>query len=120
MGEVALLAASVAIAQHQAQPQPLQAPPSLDAVVAASGALLGSWVAAARTAVVQGGLLSEEAMAALLAQWDWQPVLQQAALQLVPQRGGGSPAGAASMAEVRRAMQRSVRQLADLVRRGSH
>ena len=47
-------------------------------------------------------------MAALLAQWQWQPVLQQAAAQLTQQRGvGGANGGGASMAEVRRGMQRS-------------
>ena len=121
MSDTALLAASLAIAERQAQQQ-LGSPQALsaDAVAAEAGGLLQAWVPAAQAAVVGSGLLSAEAMAALLAQWDWRPVLQAAAAQLLQQRGGGANGSSANVAEVRRAMQRSVRVLADLIRRGSH
>lgn len=121
MSDTALLAASLAIAERQQQQQ-LGSPQALtvDAVAAEAGGLLQAWVPAVQAAVVGSGLLSGEAMAALLVQWDWRPVLQQAAAQLLQQRGGGTNGSSANVAEVRRAMQRSVRVLADLIRRGSH
>ena len=119
MGDTALLAATLAAAQ-QAQQQPGASPgaaPPADAVAAAAGVLLASWLAAARDAMIRGSLLSEDALAALLAQFDWQPVLQQAAAQLC---GGGGPGGEAGIAQARRAMQRSLRQLADAIRRAGN
>ena len=119
MSDMALLAASLAIAQQQQQQQQQGGgAPTAESVCSAAGSQLGCWLGEARAAVTQSGALSEEAMAALLAQWQWQPVLQQAAAQLTQQRGvGGANGGGASMAEVRRGMQRSLRQLADLMRR---
>ena len=111
-GDTALLAATLALTQQQQHQQQGGAAHAL-AVAAAAGALLATWVAGARDAVVQSGLLSEAAMAALLAQWDPQPVLQQAAAQLV----GSSIGGEAGVAQARRSMQRSLRQLADAIRR---
>lgn len=113
MGDTALLAATLAATQQQAGLSPGAAAPA-DAVAAAAGALLASWLAAAREAVLRSGLLPEDALTALLAQWDWQPVLQQAAAQLC---GGGGPGSEAGIAQARRAMQRSLRQLADAIRR---
>lgn len=111
MSDVALLAATVALSQQQ---QEQQQAVCAESVAVAAAALLGPWLTDAQAAVVRGGVLSQEAMAALLAHWDWRPVLQQAAAQLVQDRSGGA-AGAASMAEARRAMQRSVRQLAAMI-----
>jgi hypothetical protein len=119
MSDTALLAASLALAQLQQQ----GAGVSPEAVCSLAASQLGAWLAAARQSVTQSGILSEQAMAALLAQWDWKPVLQQAGLQLAHQQHGGggstrSPtANGANTAEVRRATQRMVRQLADLIRR---
>ena len=127
MSDMALLAASLALAQLQQQ----GAGVSPEAVCSLAGSQLGAWLAAAQQSVTQSGILSEQAMAALLATWDWQPVLQQAALQLAhqqrqqQQQGGGGDGGStrspaangANTAEVRRATQRMVRQLADLIRR---
>lgn len=112
MGDTALLAATLALTQQQQQ----GGAACSEAVAAAAGALLDSWVAAARAAVVQYGLLSEEALAALQAQWDWAPVLQQAAAAVMQQRGGCG----GGMVEVRRLMQRQLRSLADALRRGSN
>ena len=139
MGDVALLAAALAIAQQQQhqrngqQPGGLAAQTSAEQLCAAAAAQLASWLGGARVALTQGGILPAEAMDALLSKWDWQPVLQQAVLQLVQQQqqqqqgqpggaGGASSSsnGGSTMAEVRRGMQRSVRQLADLIRRSQN
>lgn len=124
MSDVALLATTLAQAQLRQQGGATAAS-SPEALCSAAGSQVAAWLAAVRSSVTASGILSEEAAAALLQHWDWQPCLQQAALQLAaqqqptlqPQRSGGSGNGATS-AELRRAMQRSVRQLADLIRRG--
>ena len=107
VSDMALLAATLAAAQAaQAGGRP-----TAEAVAAAAGTLLGQWMAAAHAAVAAGGLLAGEGPAALLAAWDWGPVLQQAALQLTQRSGNGS------MGHVRRALQRSVRQLCSALQR---
>ncbi|KAL4458064.1 hypothetical protein ABPG75_012929 [Micractinium tetrahymenae] len=123
MSDVALLVTTLAQAQLQQQGgSAAAAAPSPEALCSAAGSQVAAWLAAVRSSVTASGILSEEATAALLQNWDWQPCLQQAALQLaalqLPQRSGASGNGGNS-AELRRAMQRSVRQLADLIRRGS-
>lgn len=119
MSDTALLAVLLAVAEQQQQQQSQAGSPanlSSDAISAAAARLLESWLPAAQAAVLGSGLLSAEALATLLSQWDWQPVLQQAAVQMLQSKGAlnGSSSHAAN---ARRAMQRSVRMLADLVRR---
>jgi hypothetical protein len=117
MSDTALLATSLAITEQRQLQGKAGSPATLsvDAIAAAAGRLLESWLPAARAAVLGSGLLPSEALAALLLQWDWQPALQQAAARLVQSNGGIS--STSNVAEARRAMQRSVRMLADLVRR---
>lgn len=144
MSDVALLASSLALTRLQQQQQgcsPAAAAAvafdacSAEAVCAAASRQVNTWLGEVRASVTSSGILSEAATSALLSQWDWQPVLQQASLQLTQQqqpaaaqqqqlrgsgRSGGSGngcGGGPNSAELRRAMQRSVRQLADMIRR---
>lgn len=122
MSDAALLAATLAQAQLQQQGGAAAAAASSpEALCSAAGSQVAAWLEAVRTSVPASGILPEEATAALLQHWDWQPCLQHAALQLAarqqPQRSAGN-GNAANGAELRRAMQRSVRQLADFIRRG--
>lgn len=123
MGDVALLAAACALELQPSpgSPGPLGAADDPAALHAAASQLLSGWLAEAQAGLVAGGLLSQQAAASLLSQLDWQGVLRQAAVQVLQRRreqGGsklgvmGSPGGV----EVRRAMQRSLRQMADAIR----
>ena len=127
-GDVAMLAATLALQQQQQQAT-LCANGVANAAATDQGALLcagaggqlATWLAAALPALVAGGVLSSAAADALLVQWDWQPMVQQAVLQLLGAQlqrsggGGGSPV-CSQLAEARRGMQRAVRLLADWVR----
>ncbi len=115
MGDVALLATT--LAAQQAQQGSACSP---DTLCAAAAAQLAAWMGEVRAAVAAAGLVSDEGWAALLAAWDWQPSLRAAVLQLMAGVGAARVAnGSANSAELRRAQQRVVRQVADLVRRGS-
>lgn len=118
MGDTALLASSLAIAEVRRLHGQAGGPANLsaDAVSDAAGRLLESWLPTAQATVLSSGLISGPDLAALLSQWDWRPVLQQAAAELL-QSSSGARGGSSSVAEARRAMQRSVRKLADLLRR---
>lgn len=126
MGDVALLAATLAEAQLRQQGGSVAAAaPTPEALCCAAGSRVAAWLAAARSSVPASGVLSGEATAALLQRWEWQPCLQHAALTLaarqqpgLPSQRNGSSGSGASSAELRRAMQRSVRQFADFIRRG--
>lgn len=118
MSDTALLAAALAIAEQKRQQGQAgsSAMLSADACSAAASRLLESWLPGAKAAVLGSGLLSAESLAAMLLQWDWQPVLQQAAVQLLP-ANGTALGSSMSVVEARRAMQRSMRMLADFLRR---
>lgn len=117
MGDVAMLAATCAISPGAGALSSDDVP----AVHAAASQLLSSWLADAQAGLAASGVLTQEAAAVLLGQLEWQGVLRQAAVQAVQQQqeqqegkggGGGSPGGL----EVRRAMQRSLRHMADAIR----
>lgn len=118
MGDVALLAAACAL-----PPQLQQAgADNAAAVHVAAAQLLGSWLAEAQAGLVAGGVLSQEAAAGLLGQLDWQEVLRQAVAQVVQRQqeqagGGAGVMGSPGGVEVRRAMQRSLRLMADAIQR---
>lgn len=118
MSDTALLVATLAIAQQPQQQQQAdsRAMVSTDAISVAAGRLLESWLPAAQATILGSKLLSREALTALLALWDWRPILQQAASQLV-HHNDGMQAGSGHVSDARRNMQRSLRQLADFIRR---
>ena len=112
MGDVALLA--VRCGQQQSA-----APSDAGAVAAAAAALLRGWVGEAGEGLTQAGVLPPDLSAAVAAQWDWGPMLQQAAQQVTQQQqqqAAGGVGGGGGGQEVRRAMQRQLRQMAQLVR----
>ncbi|KAI3435522.1 hypothetical protein D9Q98_001588 [Chlorella vulgaris] len=131
--DMALLATSLAIQQQQQQqggspaPGTSAAAAAPEAVCVASGAVLSGWLCGAGEGVVCSGAMSRATVASLLELWDWQPVLQLAAQQLTGAQGeqGQGPGGGTSStstspsaAQVRRSVQRSVRLMAEELRRG--
>jgi hypothetical protein len=93
------------------------------AVHGAASQLLGLWLADAQAGLAAGGVLPHDTAAMLLGQLDWGSVLQQGTVQVMQrqqeQRGGGRAGGGMGSpggVEVRRAMQRSLRQMADSIR----
>ena len=118
MSDTALLAAALAIAEQKRQQEQAgsSAMLSADECSAAANRLLESWLPGANAAIVGSGLFSGESLAAMLLRWDWQPVVQQAAVQLLP-ADGTALGSSMSVVEARRAMQRSMRMVADFLRR---
>ena len=136
VGDVALLAAACSLAsllpQHQAAAaqNPAAAPQDPAAVHGVASQLLASWLAEAQAGVAAAGILPQETAAALLGRLDWDGLLRQATVQVLQRRqeeGGGSGGSSGSCrvrgglgspggVEVRRAMQRSLRQMADSIR----
>eukprot|EP00887_Chlorella_sp_A99_P001509 scaffold8.g1509.t1 len=125
MGDVALLAARCGQQQGAS-------PGDVTVVASAASQLLRGWLDQAWRGLAQAGVLPAEVAAALTAQWDWSGMLQQAALQVTHSPpggpgegrgpGGGCPrspgkvgGAAAGAQEVRRQMQRQLRQMAEAV-----
>jgi hypothetical protein len=92
-------------------------------IYAAALQVLGSWQGGARVALAEAGLLGASAVEWLLNGTPWQPVLQQAAVQMATAQQAGQPAAydhsGPGMREARRQVQRAARLLADGVRRSS-
>ena len=112
VGDTALLAARYG--QQQAA-----VPGNAASVAQAAGTMLRGWMEQARSGLVAAGTLSPEVAAALASQWDWSAAIEQAAAAVVQQRrschGAYPPSPGPGAQEVRRQMQRQLRQIAALV-----
>ena len=80
-------------------------------VAAAALAVLQRWWVGARQRLEATNAVPSATNDAVLASWDWTPVVEAATVARLGRRNGGS-------AEMRRSVQRAVRQLADRLRKG--